>query len=290
MGEGEVTLQTVQMTRLFVVFLTITMVLVGCKEEVIPEHKECYYCKETDIKYWAKVCKHCEKDPNGPNGVKIRMELQKDYVQKKKRENDDAKKGNIYQFDLGKSALLIAIVISFSVIVLDLLWCKYTKERKTLSVSIMTAVWVWLYKVSGKELNADVGLLPDVEGGPVRLPEDEKKTEESRIVSGFAIKCWNICFSSGIVSVIFYWVSAYIGEYSSTENLTISRFVFSGSLLISTLFLFLCMQNLAWNVGRRVKWCLLYIIWSLVFCLGFLWIWNYVYFDEVRKLRASNND
>ena len=35
------------------------------KKNKWPELKTCERCKETDIKFWADVCKHCGKDPDG---------------------------------------------------------------------------------------------------------------------------------------------------------------------------------------------------------------------------------
>ena len=35
--------------------------------------KKCEYCKEIDIKYWAEICKHCGKDPDGEYGSRVRL-------------------------------------------------------------------------------------------------------------------------------------------------------------------------------------------------------------------------
>jgi len=64
--------------------------LVGCgKKDEWPEFKTCERCKEADIKYWADVCKHCGKDPDGPNGVEKRAELMKIWLEEQRAENTE---------------------------------------------------------------------------------------------------------------------------------------------------------------------------------------------------------
>jgi hypothetical protein len=57
------------------------VVMVGCGGG---ETKTCDYCKETDIKYLAEICKHCGKDPDGPNGSEMRLESYKEEAEKKR--------------------------------------------------------------------------------------------------------------------------------------------------------------------------------------------------------------
>ena len=54
-------------------------------ESIWPEYKTCKRCKEADIKYWAEVCKHCGEDPDGPDGMKVRAELNKNYLEDMKQ-------------------------------------------------------------------------------------------------------------------------------------------------------------------------------------------------------------
>ena len=65
--------------------LALCLCFIGCsKKDEWPEFKTCERCKETDIKYWADVCKHCGKDPDGPNGPEKRAELMKIWLEEKR--------------------------------------------------------------------------------------------------------------------------------------------------------------------------------------------------------------
>ena len=57
--------------------------LVGCGGG---ETKTCVYCKEPDIQHLAVICKHCGKDPDGPDGSEIRLESYKEEGEKKENE------------------------------------------------------------------------------------------------------------------------------------------------------------------------------------------------------------
>ncbi len=64
-------------STLYAVLLALVMG-VGCGEKRdVLELKSCYYCKESDVKYLAEVCKHCGKDPDGPNGKARRLDMTK---------------------------------------------------------------------------------------------------------------------------------------------------------------------------------------------------------------------
>ena len=75
------------------VFEDETKILIKEQETKRPEFKTCEWCKETDIKYDAVICKHCGKDPDGQEGENIRLERNLQWVEemseiKKMREAD----------------------------------------------------------------------------------------------------------------------------------------------------------------------------------------------------------
>ena len=73
-----------------ILVMMAALVLMGCgKKDEWPEFKTCERCKETDIKYWADVCKHCGKDPDGANGFQKRAELKKIWLEEKHAENEN---------------------------------------------------------------------------------------------------------------------------------------------------------------------------------------------------------
>ena len=58
-----------------ILLIIAVVALVGCGGG---ETKTCIYCKEPDIQYLAEICKHCGKDPDGPNGSEMRLESYKE--------------------------------------------------------------------------------------------------------------------------------------------------------------------------------------------------------------------
>ena len=89
-----------------ILVMMAAVVLVGCgKKDEWPEFKTCERCKETDIKYWADVCKHCGKDPDGANGVEKRAELKKIWLEEKSAENENTSVRTESNTDLPEKAI-----------------------------------------------------------------------------------------------------------------------------------------------------------------------------------------
>jgi len=80
-------------STLYAVLLALVLG-VGCgkKESDVLELKDCYYCKESDVKYLAVICKHCGKDPDGPNGKVLRLEMTKIANDERRQQLENQKK------------------------------------------------------------------------------------------------------------------------------------------------------------------------------------------------------
>jgi Leucine-rich repeat (LRR) protein len=71
--------------------ILMAVAMVGCgKKDEWPEFKTCERCMEMDIKYWADVCKHCGKDPDGLNGAERRARRMKIWLEEKGRGNENS--------------------------------------------------------------------------------------------------------------------------------------------------------------------------------------------------------
>ena len=82
---------------------------VGCgkKESDVLELKDCYYCKESDVKYLAVICKHCGEDPDGPNGKFLRLEMTKIANDERRQQLENQKKWTENTLEEWLSGLLI---------------------------------------------------------------------------------------------------------------------------------------------------------------------------------------
>ena len=69
----------------------------GCekKDASWPEYKTCERCKEEDIKFWADICKHCGKDPDGIYGEEKRANERKIYSEAKQKEKKPFRLGDL---------------------------------------------------------------------------------------------------------------------------------------------------------------------------------------------------
>ena len=101
--------------------ILILVSFIGCSKDKYAEwpgykeYKECVACKESDIKFWAEVCKHCGEDPDGPDGAFLRVsrrESQQEWL--KEQEKLDSKPWHTSDEALSWIFCMLIVILSIA--------------------------------------------------------------------------------------------------------------------------------------------------------------------------------